>query len=82
LEYNEDAENSNDFVIITRYDGALWQTDWLDNNGIFAWHSNCIQEQKDRALHIGEVMTMQEVIDLSEKGVNVFETIKTGTNTN
>ena len=82
LEYNEDAENSNDFVIITRYDGALWQTDWLDNNGIFAWHSNCIQEQKDRALHIGEVMTMQEVIDLGEKGVNVFETIKTGTNTN
>lgn len=82
LEYNEDAENSNDFVIITRYDGALWQTDWLDNNGIFAWHSNCIQEQKDRALHIGEVMTMQEVIHLSEKGVNVFETIKTGTNTN
>ena len=82
LEYNEDTENSNDFVIITRYDGALWQTDWLDNNGIFAWHSNCIQEQKDRALHIGEVMTMQEVIDLSEKGVNVFETIKTGTNTN
>ena len=49
LEYNEDTENSNDFVIITRYDGALWQTDWLDNNGIFAWHSNCIQEQKDRA---------------------------------
>ena len=82
LEYNEDTENSNDFVIITRYDGALWQTDWLDNNGIFAWHSNCIQEQKDRALHIGEVMTMQEVIHLSEKGVNVFETIKTGTNTN
>ena len=82
LEYNEDAENSNDFVIITRYDGAHWQTDWLHYNGIFAWHSNCIQEQKDRALHIGEVMTMQEVIDLSEKGVNVFETIKTGTNTN
>ena len=25
-------------------------------------------------------MTMQEVIDLGEKGVNVFETIKTGTN--
>jgi len=79
LEYNEDTENSNDFVIITRYDGALWQTEWLDNNGIFAWHSNCRQEQKERAAQIG-VMTMQEVIELGEKGVNVFETIKTGTN--
>ena len=81
LEYHEDTENSNDFVIITRYDGALWQADWLDNNGIFAWHSKCIQEQKDRAIYIGEIMTMQEVVDLGEKGVNVFQTIKTGTNT-
>ena len=82
LEYKEDTENSNDFVIITRYGGALWQTDWLDNNGIFTWHSNCIQEQKDRAIYVGEIMTMQEVVDLGEKGVNVFQTIKKGTNTN
>ena len=82
LEYNEDLENSNDFVLVTRYDGALWQTDWLDNNGVFAWHSKCIQEQKERAIHIGEVMTMQEIVDLGEKGVNVFQTIKKGNNMN
>ncbi|MCO4819437.1 MAG: hypothetical protein KC517_07415 [Bacteroidetes bacterium] len=82
LEYDEDTENSNDFVIITRYGGALWQTGWLNNNGVFAWHSNCIQEQKDRAIYVGEIMTMQEVVDLGEKGVNVFQTIKKGTNTN
>ena len=82
LEYNEDLENSNDFVIVTRYDGPLWETDWLDNNGIFVWHSKCIQEQKERAIHIGEVMTMEEIIDLGEKGVNVLQTIKKGNNMN
>jgi len=82
LEYNEDLENSNDFVIVTRYDGPLWKTDWLDNNGIFVWHSKCIQEQKERAIHIGEVMTMEEIIDLGEKGVNVLQTIKKGNNMN
>jgi len=82
LEYNEDLENSNDFVLVIRYDGALWQTDWLDNNGVFEWHSKCIQEQKERAIHIGEVMTMQEIVDLGEKGVNVFQTIKKGNNMN
>jgi len=82
LEYNEDLENSNDFVIVTRYDGALWKTDWLGNNGTFVWHPKCIQEQKERARHIGEVMTMEEIIDLGEKGVNVLQTIKKGNNMN
>jgi len=73
---------SNDFVAISRYGGAHWKTDWLNENGTFAWSSNCDQNQKDRAVEIGEVMTMDKIQELAEEGINVFKTIKTATNTN
>ena len=77
LEFNTELNSSNDFVAITRYRGKLWQTEWLNNNDTFAWHSLCNQEQIDKAVEIGEVMTMDKIQDLAEKGINVFETIKT-----
>jgi hypothetical protein len=75
LSYNNNF--SNDFVAISRYGGAHWKTEWLKCNAIFAWHSCCSQSQKDRAVEIGEELTMDKIQELMEEGVNVFETIKT-----
>jgi len=80
LEFNSDLQYSNDFVAISRYGGAHWETDWLNNNDTFAWHVNCDPKQKERAVQIGEVMTMDKIQELSDKGINVFKTIKTDAN--
>ena len=80
LEFNSDLQYSNDFVAISRYGGAHWEADWLNNNEIFAWHVNCDPKQKERAVQIAEVMTMDKIQELSDKGINVFKTIKTDAN--
>ena len=79
IDFNNEINYSKHFVAISRYGNALWKTDWFKHNGTFAWHSNCNQEQKDRAIEIGEVMTMDKIQELAENGINVFETIKTAT---
>ena len=79
LEFNADLQHSNDFVAISRYGGAHWTTDWLNSNQTFAWHVNCNPKQKIRAIEIGEVMTMDKIQALLDKGINVLKTIKTDT---
>lgn len=80
LEFNSDLQYSNDFVAISRYGGAHWETDWLNSNETFAWHVNCDPKQKERAVHISEIMTMDKIQELYDKGIDVFKTIKTNTN--
>ena len=71
-----DGKTSPDFVIMTRYGGPLWQVDWLDENKTFVWHVDCNPGFIAKAKYIGEKMTMNEVGELADKGINVFETIK------
>lgn len=80
LEVNEDLSFSNDFVPISRYGSAHWKSDWLAQNGTFAWHKNAKQAQIDRAKFIGEEMTMDKIDELAEQGIDVMDTIKTGNN--
>ena len=40
LDYNEKEDTSTDFTMVTRYGGILWKVDWLEQNGIYAWHVN------------------------------------------
>lgn len=74
--YNVKEHNSNDFVIISRYGGALWNVDWLQYNNSFAWHINANPEHILKAEFINSEMTMDEISDELEKGNNLFETIK------
>ena len=80
LEFNSDLQCSNDFVAISRYDGAHCEVDWLNNNDTFAWHVNCDPKQKERDVQIAEVMTMDIIQELGDKGIDVYKTIKTDTN--
>ena len=77
LEFDPDSQWSNDFVAISRYGGEHWTTKWLKCNAVFAWHENCHPKQKDRAVEIGERMTMDHIQALLDQGINVFATIKT-----
>ena len=76
LSYNDLQNYSSDFVAITRYGGATWTVDWLKENKTFAWHTKCSKVQKEKAIEIGEKMTMDKIQELQEKGINLFETIK------
>ncbi len=67
---------SDDFVAVSRYGGSLWEVDWIEQNAMFAWHINCSQEQKDKAIYHGEKLTMEEIADMEEKGIDVYATIK------
>ena len=79
LEANDDMQYSNDYVAVSRYGGALWETDWLEYNGIFAWHSECNPAQKERAVTIDQ-MTVSEIKKLSKKGIKLLETINSKMN--
>lgn len=80
LEFDAELQRSNDFVAISRYGGKHWEADWLQDNETFAWHVNCAPKQKERAVEIGEVMTMDKIMKLFDDGINIFTTIKDGSN--
>lgn len=76
LTFDVESNSSNDFVAVTRYIGTVWQTDWFNHNGTFAWHSICNQVQMKKANEIAKTMTMDKIQEFAEKGINVFKTIK------
>ncbi|NJN25517.1 MAG: hypothetical protein HC819_05915 [Cyclobacteriaceae bacterium] len=80
LDFDFQLNYSNDFVAISRYGGSLWEANWINYNGTIAWHSNCKSKQIERAVEIGELMTMEKDQELLHQGVNVFATIKSSIN--
>lgn len=71
LEFDFNRQYSKDFVIVSRYDGKLWSADWLNNNGVFAWHKECSQEQINKAIELSK-LSMDEISKLFEVGVDPF----------
>jgi hypothetical protein len=41
LQFDPVTNSSDDFVILARYGGRLWDMKWLRDNAIFAWHRDC-----------------------------------------
>jgi hypothetical protein len=80
LTFNSELQCSNDFGAISRYGGAHWETDWLESNEIFPWHSDCSPKHKELAIKV-EGITMDKVMEIwDNEGIYVLETIKTNTN--
>ena len=71
FEYNEEVECSNDFVIYQRYHGYLWQVDWIEDNGVYAWHINAKDELKSKANNFGNV-TVHEIEKIHKNGQEAF----------
>lgn len=55
LHFDEGKGHSDDFVIISRYGGCLWEVPWLTANSLFAWHRDCQQEEMKK---VGTVLSL------------------------
>ena len=75
LDYNEKEDTSNDFTMVTRYGGILWKVDWLEQNGIYAWHVNSSPEEINLAKEKSN-MLMDEFIEIAERGENPCPVIR------
>lgn len=52
---------SEDFIIHTRYNGFLWDVNWIDGNELFIWHKDAHNDKIKRALFICNNMTMDKI---------------------
>ena len=75
LDYNEIEDKSTDFTMVTRYGGVLWKVDWLEQNGIYAWHVNSSPEETNLAKEKSN-MFMSDAIKQIEQGENPFPVIR------
>jgi hypothetical protein len=61
--------------MVTRYGGVLWKVDWLEQNGIYAWHVNSSPEEINLAKEKSN-MFMSDAIKQIEQGKNPFPVIR------
>jgi len=56
LDWDQEKQDSTDFVILERYGGALWKVDWLEADSedypSLAWHMNTNEKIKTRAREV------------------------------
>ncbi len=71
FEYDKIRKFSNDFVIYQRYQGYLWQVDWIEDNSVFGWHSKTNALLSNKAKMFGEI-TMDDIEKLFESGQEPF----------
>ena len=45
---------SDDFVVVNRYGGREWECQWLEDNGVFFWHTSSSDAAKQEAKERGE----------------------------
>jgi len=75
LDFDKEKQISNDFAILYSHGGESWDVDWLENNGVFAWHKDCEPELIERANEIGN-MLMDDITVANERGENLFGVIR------
>ena len=73
-DYDYKKSRSTDFTILSRYGGVLWDIEWLEYNGMFAWHVNTEEEKIDMARKRNE-LTMDKISEMFDLGMNPFKTI-------
>jgi len=71
LEFKNDS--SNDFVICSRYGGFYWNVDWIEGNYMFIWHKKASQSRVERAIHIGNKMTMDKIAEMVEENPSFLD---------
>jgi hypothetical protein len=74
LSFNSEHPYSNDFTIYSRLDGFIWDVDWVEANGVYAWHTKCSEEHKQEAIKISNTQ-VTEIAERLDKGEDVFRTI-------
>ncbi|MCF8430165.1 MAG: hypothetical protein K9G64_08545 [Bacteroidia bacterium] len=75
LAFDEALQFSPDFILIARYSTYLWETNWISDNTIFAWHIHAGIAFIDKANAISNT-TVEDIQIMFSKGENPFATIK------
>ena len=75
LHYDFENKRSDDFGCVYRYGGSQWQLDWLNENGLYAWHKDCKAEHIQLAQEIAEE-SMEEIADAFDRGEWPWNTIR------
>lgn len=76
--FNYDKNNhfSNDFVLLPHKGKAPWTVDWIDTNGVFAWHTSTHPDLIKRADFIAHEVDSEMVARSAQLGVNLLLPIR------
>lgn len=75
LDFDEELQFSPDFTLIARFSTYLWETNWIKDNTIFAWHIDADIALINKADAISET-TVEEIELMFSNGEKPFATIK------
>ncbi|NEN24636.1 hypothetical protein G3O08_14105 [Cryomorpha ignava] len=76
FDYDKENHFSNDFVLLPRKGKAPWQPEWLEQNGVFAWHTSSHPESIKRANFIAHELDAETIKRSSDLGVNLLLPIR------
>ena len=76
LHYDSSNNFSSDFTLFGRHDAIFeWTADWLDHNGVFAWHMDADAEVIGRACCFNWI-SMNQIADGFDGRENPFAPIR------
>lgn len=76
FEYDKKNHRSNDFILLPRKGKLPWEVEWLNQNGVFAWHTDTDPELIKRANFIANEIDTEMVKRSAEIGVNLLLPIR------
>jgi hypothetical protein len=77
LHFDKDSGRSDDFCILCRHGGILWNNDLIRQNGVFAWHIDTPPTLLERMEAISNT-SMDEIIRQMDLGNNLLRPIRQG----
>lgn len=78
LHYDVQRNFSSDFTMLGRYDSNFeWETNWLEHNGVYAWHKDADTEVIARA-RCFDWISMNQIAEGFDGGENPFAVIRKG----
>lgn len=76
FDYDKEKHHSNDFMLLPRKGKVPWQPEWLDQNGVFAWHTSSHPESIKRANFIAHELDAETIKRSADLGVNLLLPIR------
>ena len=70
LGYDAATNTATDYVLIYRYQGLIWDVDWVETDKLFIWSKDCKLSAYKRAMEIAS-MSMDEVMAYKERTGNM-----------
>lgn len=72
FDYDKKNHFSNDFMLLPHKGKSPWTVDWLETNGVFAWHKNTHPDLVARANFIAHEVDAEMAERSAQLGVNLL----------